>query len=436
MKCQYCGKEHPDEAGFCPETGKSLSPKSVCPHCGQVHPPNAQFCPVTGKNLIATNDTAVPTTRKHPRRVFSTLLLIIIALSLMGGIAWMFLTQNTSSNIIPSIEEIISIVSVVTETTIIAPTKVQNPEITITVTPGSTPTALPIPTRTPQIQPTLTLSPSPTTDSPFGKIVYTCQISKNNDRNQICIINADGTNQRRLTTNDRANHFYPSLSPDGTSIVFSSSQTGVHEIYEMDLDGNQTQLTSIGGLYAPEISPDGLSIAFTSTGNGYSSIWTMDRNGDNPREVYRGDGVDVIDPTWSPNGKKILFAMGMGENKQLYTMNTDGTALKIVNENFTTRGRSDWSWGGNLIAGYSGDSWERKIYLMNSDGSNLLELYSSGNVQAPSFSPDDNWVVFTGYIDNMGNDNGCEIYILRTNGEDLNRLTNNNFCDWQPRWGP
>lgn len=116
-------------------------------------------------------------------------------------------------------------------------------------------------------------------------------------------------------------------------------------------------------------------------------------------------------------------------------MNRDGTDVQPVSNDFTTRGRSDWSWRGELIAGYSGISGKRKIFLMSADGSNLVELYSTGNVQAPSFSPDDNWVVFTGYIDNPGS-NGCEIYILRTNGENLNRLTNNDFCDWQPRWGP
>ncbi len=296
----------------------------------------------------------------------------------------------------------------------------------------ASPSAIPTSSHTP----TLAVSPTPTSDLPFGKIVYTCQIFKNNNRNQICIMNADGTNQRQLTTDEHANHFYPSLAPDGMSIVFSSNQSSTHEIYEIDLDGNQIQLTSLGELYAPEISPDGSSITFIKTGNSYSSIWLMNRNGDNPREVFRGDGVDVQDPTWSANGEKILFAMGMGDNKHLYTIDSDGTDLKIVSENFTTRGRSDWSWDGTLIAGYSGGPWQRKIFLMKSNGSNLAELYASGNVQAPSFSPNDQWVVFTGYIDNMRNDNGCEIYILHTNGEDLTRLTNNDFCDWQPRWGP
>ncbi len=98
--------------------------------------------------------------------------------------------------------------------------------------------------------------------APSGKIVYTCQVFKDNNRNQICIMDGDGSHQRRLTTDDHANSWYPSLAPDGNSIVFSSNQTGEHEIYEMDLNGHQSRLTALGELYAPEVSPNGQYIAF------------------------------------------------------------------------------------------------------------------------------------------------------------------------------
>ncbi len=141
-----------------------------------------------------------------------------------------------------------------------------------------------------------------------------------------------------------------------------------------------------------------------------------------------------------PLGRQIIpgsfFALGRGDGKRLYTINMDGSGLSPVNNDFTTRGRSDWSSDGRLIAGYSGGSWSRQIDLMNSDGSALSALYTEGNAQAPSFSPNSSWVAFTGYIDHMGNDDGCEIYILRLVDHQLRRLTNNNYCDWQPRWGP
>jgi TolB protein len=249
-------------------------------------------------------------------------------------------------------------------------------------------------------------------------------------------MNADGSDQRRLTKKDKANSWYPSLAPNGRSIVFSSNQTGEHEIYEMDLNGNQTRLTSLGELYAPEISPDGQYIVFTNAQGTYSSIWLINRDGTNPHAIYHPNDSDAVDPTWSPDGNKILFALGQGDNKKLYTINRDGTDLNMVNQSFTTRGRSDWSPDGNTIAGYTGGSWKREIHIMSSNGVGLSDLYTKGNVQAPSFSPDSSWLAFTGYIDKMGDNDGCEIYILRIVDNQLKRLTNNNYCDWQPRWGP
>ena len=74
---------------------------------------------------------------------------------------------------------------------------------------------------------------------------------------------------------------------------------------------------------------------------------------------------------------------------------------------------------------------------MNVDGLNAHVLSpAGGNAQGPSFSPDGQWVTFTAYYDHPGDENGCEIYIMRVDGTDLRRLTDNDYCDYQPRWGP
>lgn len=287
-----------------------------------------------------------------------------------------------------------------------------------------------IPTSTP------TVTPTPNPRTPSGKIVFTCQIYKNENSDQICIMDADGSKSQQLTHNSFEN-YYASLAPDGNSIVFASNQTGNFEIYEMDLNGNQRVLTSgIGELSAPEISPDGTAIVFTNNTGGLTRIWVMNRNGNNPHEVYSQSGQDSLDPVWSPDSRQILFAIGKGENKRLYVINKNGSGLEQINISILTRGRSDWSPDGITIGTYSGESWHREIYLFDLDGSNLRQISNGGNVLAPSFSPDGGWVVFTGYIDNYGNDDGCEIYIMRIDGTDVRRLTNNDYCDWQPRWGP
>jgi TolB protein len=87
------------------------------------------------------------------------------------------------------------------------------------------------------------------------------------------------------------------------------------------------------------------------------------------------------------------------------------------------------------VTGDAGDDGHRKIYLMNLDGSDLFELFSMGNARAPSFSPDGGWITFTGNLNQAGNPNGCEIYIMKLTDKEPQQLTKNDYCDWQPRWG-
>jgi TolB protein len=267
--------------------------------------------------------------------------------------------------------------------------------------------------------------------------VFTCQIFRDPDRDQICIMNPDGSGYRRLTGDDHALHFYASFAPDGKSIVFSSDLSGRFEIYEMDLEGVKRQVTSgLGKVYAPSISPDGRLIVFTHETGGHQEIWLMNRNGGSPRRLFGWPDGDGWDPAWSPDGEKILFASGPLSNVQLFIIGKDGTNLQQLTNMSDLRGRSDWSPDGDTIATYSGKSWAREIFLLNSAGTGLRQITSGGNNLAPSFSPDGEWITFTSYMDNYRNDNGCEIYIMRSDGTDIRRLTQNNYCDWQPRWGP
>jgi TolB protein len=269
-------------------------------------------------------------------------------------------------------------------------------------------------------------------DGPTGKIVYTCQVTGN----QLCLINADGTGFRQLTDTP-VRHWYASLAPDGGSVVYSAFVSdNIFEIFELNLaSGNTTQLTSkLGVLIAPEISPDGRSIVFTwGDAKDASEIWLMDRNGENPHKfIDRG-----WDPSWSPAGTQILFASDEEGANQLFIINLDGSGLRRVTDFDALRGRSDWSPDGAWMSTYNGEAWHREVFIFRPDFSDLRQLTpSGGNSQGPGFSPDGKWVVFTSYFDHFGDELGCEIYIIRVDGTDLRRLTDNDYCDYQPRWGP
>ena len=272
-----------------------------------------------------------------------------------------------------------------------------------------------------------------TNEEPTGKIVYTCQIQGD----EICSINADGSGWQRLT-NLPSGSSYASLAPDGQSVVFVGRQTGTAEIYELNLStGEIRQLTQFKkDVGAPEISPDNKLIAFTyRPGNNIARLWIMNRDGSDPHEFYSSPNQESHNPTWSPDGSQILFAMGKGENNKLYIIDFDGGDPQLVSELIDTRGRSDWSLQ-NLISFDMGGTLQHDVYTVHIDGNNLKKFTDGNNSQGASFSPDGKWIAFTAYANLANQDlNSCEIYIMRVDGTDRRRLTENNYCDYQPRWG-
>ena len=74
---------------------------------------------------------------------------------------------------------------------------------------------------------------------------------------------------------------------------------------------------------------------------------------------------------------------------------------------------------------------------MNTEGQELHQVSQSGtNAQGASLSPDGKWIAFTGYTNVMGKDqDSSEIFIMHVDDSDIRQLTNNTYCDYQPRRG-
>lgn len=143
-------------------------------------------------------------------------------------------------------------------------------------------------------------------------------------RQEIWIMNADGSEQRQLTSLDGGG---PSFTPDGR-IVFHSSHTS--EIYIADHDGsNKKNLTNNDAEdWHPEVSSDGRQIAFMSNRDGNHEIYVMNIDGSDPIRLTWNEVRDST-PSWSPDGSKILFTSNEPGEKErhIYIMNRDGTEL-------------------------------------------------------------------------------------------------------------
>jgi Tol biopolymer transport system component len=118
---------------------------------------------------------------------------------------------------------------------------------------------------------------------------------------EIVVMDADGSNQYQLTSNDDFQDIAPDWSPDGERIIFVSNRFGDYEIFVMNTDGsNLSQLTSnVEVSFNPAWSPDGTQIVFSSNRDGDFEIWSMDADGSNQQQLTLND-VGEFHPAWSP----------------------------------------------------------------------------------------------------------------------------------------
>ncbi len=124
---------------------------------------------------------------------------------------------------------------------------------------------------------------------------------------EIFVMNANGGNQRPLTTNDDGD-FDPAFTPDGKRIVFESNRDGDVEIWIMNANGgNQRQLTFNTTENAdPVVSPDGRRILYEVDNGSDFDLFRMSINGGNQTPFVTGPADDE-DGDYSPNGRRIVF---------------------------------------------------------------------------------------------------------------------------------
>lgn len=286
----------------------------------------------------------------------------------------------------------------------------------------------------PPFTPTPTPLPLPT-DIHGGHIVFTCT---QEDINQICIINADGTGYRQLT-NESVNSYYPAISPDGRTIVFATNKYENFDLYMLDLGSSKTTLLTdnVGNAFSPSFSPDGKQIAFVNrTTDGPSALWLMGSRGEKPHALYSGAG-NVVGAAWSPDGAMIAFAMAVDSlfTYQIFLLSLQepqAAPRRITSGLSGIGGSIAWSPDSKNVLIFAGPVAAREIYRLDIASGVATQLTFGGNNAAAAYSPDGQYIVFN----SLRNNGQADLYIVRSDGHSMRQLTSNPEPDWQPKWGP
>ena len=259
--------------------------------------------------------------------------------------------------------------------------------------------------------------------------------SDRDGNNEIYTMNADGSNQYRLT-NNLVNDSYPAWSEAQQRIVFNSTRDGNPEIYTMNLDGSSVaRLTNNPSTdYNARWSPDGGKVLFSRCDavTGVCDLWTMNADGTSQTNITNTASDEDL-AKWSPDGSKIAFATDRDGNYEIYTMNADGTSPVRITNNTANDLYPSFSPDGTQIVftSYRDGVWAN-VYKMNSDGSGQVRLWDTTSEELnPVWSPDGMKIVFSSYNASATptSDAGDEIFMMNPDGSSLTRLTFNNRLD-------
>lgn len=196
----------------------------------------------------------------------------------------------------------------------------------------------------------------------------------------------------------------PDWNPNATGIIFQSNRIGgVPNVWRYNFnERGLTQLTfAKHGAEAPKYSPDGNNIVYTAyDADGHRRIWMMDAEGRNPTEM-----IDGFDPSWSPDGRTIVFARAVREGTDrttdIWLMNADGTdprrltierAKSETAPRFSPDGRTivyEMTWTAVESSGNEPQSRQilREIWMVDLDGSNARQVTTFAGAR-PNFTMD------------------------------------------------
>jgi TolB protein len=269
-----------------------------------------------------------------------------------------------------------------------------------------------------------------------------------NGKSDIFLMDLENSKYKNLTSS-LSSSTEPSFSSNGKYIAFTSLQDFIPQVFIMKTDGSEiTQLTfGKQSSYDPVWSPNGELILFLSERDGFLSsnrrvpvpeVYIMKSIGTEQKRVTDSQDMNESALAWSPKGDYIAASIGdpsiSRHSREIYLFGLNGIIQKQLTEDGNNYG-PNWSPNGEYITYYSiNKSVCSGINIMQSDGSERFCLKIDKAIppiqnRDPSWSPDGKYIIFSSNLDG-----DFDLYIVKTDGSGLTRLTDLPGDETSPGW--
>ncbi|MGH7342817.1 MAG: hypothetical protein ACREKH_20225, partial [Candidatus Rokuibacteriota bacterium] len=206
-------------------------------------------------------------------------------------------------------------------------------------------------------------------------------------------------------TNQPGEEYFPSLSPDGRSLVYASRAAGNWDIFVQRVGGqNRVNLTndSEADDTQPALSPTGDYIAFRSDRDG-GGIFVMGATGESVRRL-----TDFgYDPAWSPDGTELVFSSvgfdipgARASVGELWRVQMSTGEVRPVKTDVGDAVQASWSPHGSRLAFWSVRSTraavgERDVWTVDASGGTATRVTDDAALDwNPVWSPDGQYLYF------------------------------------------
>ncbi len=207
---------------------------------------------------------------------------------------------------------------------------------------------------------------------------------------------------------------HPTISNDGTKMLFVSDKYGSNDIYLLNFESKKIRrlTTSNSQESRPGWFPDDTGIIFDSDMDGDYEIYSMLLNNSDLKQLTFNTKTDMFG-TVSPDGEEVVFFSDRGENREIYKMNLDGSQQVNLTQHTSRDGVPYWSPNGKKILFHSTRTGELhfQLYEMDTDGKNQQQIsFSEASEELASYSPKGNYIAY--YREHIKRKKIAELYLF------------------------
>lgn len=253
-------------------------------------------------------------------------------------------------------------------------------------------------------------------------------------------IDSDGANLSRLSRGPGI-AMSPVWSPDGNRIAYTELRdfTGPIVIHSLTSESRQTvpTTTGAGNAITPAFSPAGGEMIFARTGEQGTDLYRVDiaRMCCVLALTASGKLADNMNPTYSPDGRRVAFMSTRPGRPQIYVMDHDGANQRALDPSAGAgTGASfapDWSPDGERIAFHRDIAGGRQVMVYEFGTGRTRAITGTGRNEDASWAPDSRHLVFR-----STRSAGSQLWVLDTESGTTRQLTNLNGPARLPSWSP